>query len=56
MKKFLNKVGRRKFLLPIYSALIEKNEDKVWAREVFDEAKDHYHFVSKSSIETLLGK
>jgi len=53
MKKFLNKVGRRKFLLPIYSALMEKEDDKAWAREVFNEAKEHYHFVSKSSIEAL---
>jgi aminopeptidase N len=56
IKKFLTKVGRRKYLMPIYTALSKNKADLMWAKSVFDAAKDNYHFVSKSSIESLLYK
>jgi hypothetical protein len=56
IKKFLTKVGRRKYLMPIYTALSKNKADLMWAKSVFDTAKDNYHFVSKSSIESLLYK
>lgn len=54
MKAFLEKVGRRKYILPIYKALSKNKEDKQWAKEVFAKAKDQYHAVSKNSIEKAL--
>ncbi len=54
MEKFLLKVGRRKFLAPIYSTLAKYPEDKEWAQAVFVKAKPHYHFVSSSTVEGLL--
>jgi hypothetical protein len=40
--------------MPIYSALAKHPEDLKWAQKVFEEAKEHYHYVSKSSVEVLL--
>jgi len=56
IEKFLNKVGRRKYLMPIYTALAERPGDLQWAQKVFEKAKAHYHYVSKSSVEQLLYK
>jgi leukotriene-A4 hydrolase len=52
--RFLKKVGRRKYLIPIYSALSEHPDDSKWAKKVFDEAQNTYHYVSKSKVEQLL--
>ncbi len=54
MQKFLEKVGRRKYLMPIYEALAKNPDDLAWARMVFNKAKNNYHYVSKSSIEEIL--
>lgn len=59
MRKFLVKVGRRKFLAPIYRALTESTnpEDQTIAEEVFEEAKSNYHAVSRGTInEMVYGK
>ncbi len=54
VEKFLSKIGRRKYLMPIYEALCETEGNKKWAKMVFEKAKPNYHYVSKSSIKDLL--
>ena len=56
MSKFLSKVGRRKYLEPIYETLAQSKDssDLVWARSVFEKAKNNYHFVSKATIEEII--
>lgn len=53
IEKFISKVGRRKYLLPIYKALVNNTDDKVWAKKVFDNSKAYYHAVSRNSIAKL---
>ena len=53
IEKFISKVGRRKYLLPIYKALINNPQDKVWAEKVFDNSKAYYHAVSRNSVAAL---
>lgn len=53
IEKFISKVGRRKYLLPIYKALVSNPEDKVWAKKVFDNSKAYYHAVSRNSVAEL---
>ena len=53
IEKFISKVGRRKYLLPIYKALVNNPEDKVWAKRVFDNSKAYYHAVSRNSVAEL---
>ncbi|TNF46155.1 MAG: hypothetical protein EP305_12040, partial [Bacteroidetes bacterium] len=50
----LIKIGRRKYLMPIYKALAETKENKSWARKVFEKAKTGYHYVSRSTVESIL--
>ena len=49
---FLVKVGRRKFVLPLYQALLQKNPD--WAKSIYVKARRNYHAVTTSSLDTLL--
>jgi len=51
---FLKQVGRRKFLSPLYRALTKTDEDKVFALEVYKEARPNYHFVSVNTIDEIL--
>jgi len=53
IEKFISKVGRRKYLLPIYKALINNPDDKLWAKKVFDNTKAYYHAVSRNSVAAL---
>lgn len=55
IEKFLLKVGRRKFLEPIYTALAASEENKKWALEVYEKARPNYHAVSFKTIDKILG-
>jgi leukotriene-A4 hydrolase len=54
MKRFLYKVGRRKYIAPIYSALIKTPENLLWAKKVFLRANVSYHFVTFSTVYEML--
>ena len=56
MKAYLCKIGRRWFIEGVYQCLVDsKHEgDYAFAKEVFEEAKSGYHFVSRSTIEEVL--
>ena len=51
---FLNKVGRRKFLLPIYKTLAKDPENLKFARQVYKQASPYYHSVSQKTMDDLL--
>lgn len=54
IEKFLMKIGRRKYLMPIYKALAKNKSDKEWAKMVFKGAQKNYHYVSKSTVQEIL--
>lgn len=54
MEKFLNKVGRRKFLLPIYKTLAKDKDNLAFARSVYKKARPYYHSVSQKTMDELL--
>jgi aminopeptidase N len=53
---FLCKIGRRKYLVPIYEALAEKPENLVWAKDLFKNVEANYHAVSRNTVAELLNK
>lgn len=53
---FVSKVGRRKYLIPIYEALCETPENKKWAKELFAKISLNYHAVSRNTISDLLNE
>ena len=50
---FLNHVGRRKFVVPLYEALIENGfTDK--ALNIYKASRANYHFVTTNTLDKLL--
>ena len=54
MQNFLVSVGRRKFILPIYKALIKTPEGKKLAKEIYKQARPNYHSVAYHTVDELL--
>lgn len=54
MEAFLIRVGRRKFLMPIYEALSANDSTLVIAKEIYAKARPNYHSVSANSLDDLL--
>ncbi len=54
IQKFLMEVGRRKFLKPLYGALVVTPEGKNWAKEVYKKARPNYHSVATETIDKML--
>lgn len=55
MEEFLIRVGRRKFLVPLYKGLAKTEEGKKLAKEIYSKARPNYHAVSISTLDALLG-
>lgn len=55
LHQFLTRVGRRKFLVPIYKALLATPNGLAWAQALYAEARPNYHAVATSTLDTLVG-
>lgn len=55
MRDFLMKVGRRKFLKPIYTQLAKTAEGKELALDIYRSARPGYHAVSVNTLDGILG-
>ncbi len=53
--QFLGRVGRRKFLMPLYEALVSTGQKDV-AVKIYNKHRDSYHSVSQNSLDRLLRK
>jgi leukotriene-A4 hydrolase len=51
---FLIRVGRRKFLTPIYGALVKEDPTKNRARGIYEKARPNYHSVSTNTLDEML--
>ena len=54
LRSFLVNVGRRKFLTPIYSAMLETSQRQL-AEDIYQEARPNYHSVATGTMDELLG-
>lgn len=54
VEKFLTEVGRRKFLVPLYTALASTPAGKEVARKIYQKARPNYHAVSYQTIDQIL--
>ncbi len=54
MAAFLKRVGRRKLIMPIYTALNGSADGQLFARAVFEEARAGYHPITIASVAGLL--
>ncbi|KRA46372.1 M1 family metallopeptidase [Pseudoxanthomonas sp. Root630] len=54
--KFIERVGRRKLIMPIYEELVKTPDGLVFAQETFARAKPGYHPITTGSVEAVLAK
>jgi hypothetical protein len=54
--EFIQRVGRRKLILPIYAELVKTPEGLAFAREVFARAEPGYHPITTGSVRAMLDK
>ena len=53
---FIERVGRRKLIMPIYEELVKTPEGLALAKESFERAKPGYHPITTGSVEAVLAK
>jgi leukotriene-A4 hydrolase len=54
IESFLIRVGRRKFIVPLYEKLLKTPEGKTFAIDAFEKAKEGYHPLTKETISDLI--
>ncbi|MBF9238013.1 M1 family metallopeptidase [Hymenobacter sp. BT683] len=54
LENFLRHVGRRKFLVPLYRALLATPDGRARARKIYAEARANYHSVATGTLDALL--
>ena len=56
MAAFMQRVGRRKLIMPIYEALVKTNDGLTFAKDVFAKAKPGYHPITTASVEKTINE
>ena len=56
IKEILTRVGRMKYLRPLYLALGHHPRTRAFAREIFAVASPGYHSLSRRVVESVMGK
>jgi hypothetical protein len=56
MEAHLNRYGRTRLVKPVYVALAKNGDDAELARQLFDSAKNSYHPLTITAIESGLNK
>ena len=54
LDRFLMRVGRRKFLMPLYGELMRSEKGRVLARTIYQQARPNYHSVAVRSLDEML--
>lgn len=54
IENFLNTVGRRKFLMPLYRSMMKTEKGKQMALSIYRNARKNYHSVAVGSVDELL--
>jgi leukotriene-A4 hydrolase len=54
LNAFLLSVGRQKFVVPLYTALLKNPKEAAWAKSVYVKARPRYHPETQSSVDKLI--
>ncbi len=54
LKEFLIQVGRRKFVKPLFAALVKTPEGKIFAKEIYSSARPNYHPITQATVDEIL--
>ena len=53
IQRFMIRIGRRKFIVPLYRDLLKSAEGKTLARRIYEKAREGYHPLAQSAIDEL---
>ncbi len=53
---FLTSVGRQRFVVPLYAALLKNPSDQAWAKEIYAKARVRYHPLTQASVDKQFAK
>lgn len=56
LQAFLLSVGRQRFVVPLYTALLHNPEDKAWAKATYAKAREHYHPLAQMAVDKLFSR
>ncbi|MBV5325097.1 MAG: leukotriene A4 hydrolase C-terminal domain-containing protein, partial [Rhodospirillaceae bacterium] len=56
LQAFLLSVGRQKFVVPLYTALLNNPAERAWAKALYAQARPLYHPVTQSSVDKQFKK
>jgi aminopeptidase N len=56
LQAFLMSVGRQKFVVPLYAALLKNPDDKAWALAVYERTRARYHPATQASVDKQMAK
>ncbi|MGI4720081.1 MAG: M1 family metallopeptidase [Janthinobacterium lividum] len=54
LEAFLLSVGRQKFVVPLYTALRAKPDDRAWAERIYKTARERYHPETQGSVDKAM--
>jgi aminopeptidase N len=54
--KFLASVGRKLFVVPLYSALLKNPNEKDWAKSLYAKTRSHYHPLTQAAVDKAFKK
>ncbi len=54
LEQFLIRVGRRKFVVPLYQQLSQNQQTLSWAKAVYQKARPGYHPLTQSAVDKVL--
>jgi hypothetical protein len=54
LDRFLSTVGRRKFLVPLYTELVATEKGRLMAQEIYRSSRQNYHAVAVRTLDELL--
>ncbi len=52
---FIERIGRRKLVVPIYTELAKSEDGKAFAKSVYSKARPGYHPMTQASVDKVLG-
>lgn len=57
MADYMTRIGRRKLIVPLYQALVERGgDDAAYAREIYARARPGYHPITQHTLDAVFGE
>jgi hypothetical protein len=54
LEEFLKRVGRRKFIVPLYEAMMKNEKTRAMAERIYAEARPGYHPIAQNSLDKVV--